>query len=84
MVRIRLRREGAKGRPFYRVVVADGRAPKEGRFIEIVGTYDPLKDDENYKLDLEKIDGWISNGAQPTDTVRSLIKKAKKAAAAAS
>ena len=82
MVRIRLRREGAKGRPFYRVVVADGRAPKEGRFIEIVGTYDPLKDGENYNLDLEKIDGWISNGAQPTDTVKSLIKKAKKAEAA--
>lgn len=82
MVRIRLRREGAKGRPFYRVVVADGRAPKEGRFIEIVGTYDPLKDSENYNLDLEKIDGWIGNGAQPTNTVKSLIKKAKKAAAA--
>lgn len=82
MVRIRLRREGAKGRPFYRVVVADGRTPKEGRFIEIVGTYDPLKDGENYNLDLEKIDGWIANGAQPTDTVRSLIKKARKTAAA--
>jgi len=84
MVRIRLRREGSKGRPFYRVVVADGRAPKEGRFIEIVGTYDPLKDEDNADLDLEKIDGWIANGAQPTDTVKSLVKKAKKAAAEAS
>ena len=84
MVRIRLRREGSKGRPYYRVVVADGRAPKEGRFIEIVGTYDPLKDEDNANLDLEKIDGWIANGAQPTDTVKSLIKKARKAAAEAS
>ena len=84
MVRIRLRREGSKGRPFYRVVVADGRSPKEGRFIEIVGTYDPLKAEDNANLDLEKIDKWIGNGAQPTDTVKSLIKKAKKAAAEAS
>ena len=82
MVRIRLRREGAKGRPYFKVVVADGRSPKEGRFIEVVGNYDPLQEGENYNLDLEKIDDWISKGAQPTDTVRSLVKKARKAAAA--
>ena len=82
MVRIRLRREGAKGRPYYRVVVADGRAPKEGRFIEIVGNYDPLKDGQNCNLDLEKVDDWISKGAQPTDTVKSLIRKVRAAAEA--
>ena len=82
MVRIRLKREGAKGRPYYQVVVADARARKEGRFIEIVGKYDPLQEGENYTLDLEKIDGWLSKGAQPTDTVKSLIKKARSGAAA--
>lgn len=82
MVKIRLRREGAKGRPFYRIVVADSRARKEGRFIEIVGTYDPALDDENCTIDLEKVDSWIGKGAQPSDTVRSLIKKARAAASA--
>ena len=82
MVKIRLRREGAKDRPFYRIVVADSRARKEGRFIEIVGTYDPAKEDDNYTIDLEKVDSWIGKGAQPSDTVRSLIKKARSAASA--
>ncbi|MBL9153036.1 MAG: 30S ribosomal protein S16 [Verrucomicrobiales bacterium] len=82
MVKIRLRREGTKDRPYYRVVVADSRARKDGRFIEIVGNYDPLKDGDNYRLDLEKIEGWLSKGAQPSDTVRSIIKKARAAAKA--
>ena len=79
---IRLKREGAKGRPQFRIVVADGRAPKEGKIIEALGTYQPLADGENYKIDLEKADEWISKGAQPSDTVRSLMKKARKAVAA--
>lgn len=81
-VKIRLKREGSKGRPHFRVVVADGRAPKEGRIIEALGTYDPLAEDNNCKIDLEKAEEWISKGAQPSDTVRSLIKKARKAVAA--
>lgn len=81
MVKIRLRREGSKGRPYYRIVVTDGRARREGPFIESVGTYDPLKEDDQATVDLEKIDHWISKGAQPSDTVRSLIKKARKASA---
>lgn len=79
MVKIRLRREGAKGRPFYRIVVADQRARREGAFIEMIGTYDPLKEENDTTLDLEKADEWIKKGAQPSDTVRSLIKKARKA-----
>ena len=82
MVKIRLRREGTKDRPYYRVVVADSRARKDGRFIEIVGNYDPLKDGDNYRIDLEKIEGWLAKGAQPSDTVRSIIKKARAAAKA--
>ena len=82
MVKIRLRREGTKDRPYYRLVVADGRARKDGRFIEIVGNYDPLKETDNFKVDLEKVDSWIAKGAQPSDTVRSLIKKARAAASA--
>lgn len=81
MVKIRLRREGAKGRPYYRIVVADGRARREGAFIDTVGTYDPLKEKNGAKVDLEKVDEWISKGAQPSDTVRSLIKKARQASA---
>ena len=80
MVKIRLRREGTKDRPYYRMVVADSRARKDGRFIEIVGKYDPLVDGENFKIDLAKVDGWIAKGAQPSDTVRSIIKKARAAA----
>jgi small subunit ribosomal protein S16 len=83
-VAIRLRKEGSKDRPFFRVVVADSRARRDGRFIEIVGTYNPMEDGEdNYKIDLEKIDQWIANGAKPSDTVKSIIKRAKKAAVAA-
>lgn len=83
MVKIRLRREGSKDRPFYRIVVADGRARRQGAFIELLGTYDPLKDTDDFQIDLEKADEWIGKGAQPSDTVRSLIKKARKAQASA-
>lgn len=74
-VKIRLRRVGAKKAPFYRVVVADSRYPRDGRFIEEVGTYDPLTEPSTFKVDGEKVKQWISNGAQPTDTVKSLLKK---------
>lgn len=77
-VSIRLRREGARNRPYYKVVVADSRSPRDGKFIEIIGTYDPKKPDHNSTLKLDRIDHWISQGAQPSDTVRSLIKKNKK------
>ena len=80
-VSIRLRREGAKNRPYYKVVVADSRSPRDGKFIELIGTYDPKKPDHNSTLKLDRIDHWISKGAQPSDTVRSLIKKNKKNAA---
>jgi small subunit ribosomal protein S16 len=83
MVKIRLRREGAKNRPFYRIVVADQRARREGAFIEVIGTYDPLKEEGQTMIDLEKVDKWIGNGAQPSDTVRSLIKNARQAEASA-
>ena len=82
-VSIRLRREGAKNSPYYKVVVADSRSPRDGKFIEILGTYDPKKPDHNSALKLDRIDHWISKGAQPSDTVRSLIKKNKKQAAKA-
>ena len=82
-VSIRLRREGTTNRPYYKVVVADSRAPRDGKFIEIIGTYDPKKPDHNSTLKLDRIDYWVSKGAQPSDTVRSLIKKNKKVAAAA-
>ena len=75
MVKIRLRRVGAKKAPYYRVIVADSRSPRDGRFIEELGTYDPSADGEKIKLDLERAKYWISNGAQPTDTVRGLLKK---------
>ena len=74
-VKIRLRRMGSKKAPFYRVVVADSRTPRDGRFIEEIGTYNPLKDPAEIKIDAEKAQKWISNGAQPTDTVRALLKK---------
>src|ERR1700733_2412505 len=82
-VSIRLRREGAKNRPYYKVVVADSRSPRDGKFIEIIGTYDPKKPDHNSTLKLDRIDHWIARGAQPSDTVRSLIKKNKKQSATA-
>ena len=74
-VKIRLRRMGAKRAPFYRVVVADSRYPRDGRFIEEIGTYDPTKDPAIVNIDSEKAKKWISNGAQPTDTVTALLKK---------
>lgn len=75
MVKIRLRRMGAKKAPYYRVVVADSRFPRDGRCIEEIGTYDPSADGEKVKVDMERVKYWIANGAQPTDTVRGLIKK---------
>ena len=74
-VKIRLRRMGGKKAPFYRVVVADSRYPRDGRFIEEVGYYDPTKEPVEVKIDAEKVQKWISNGAQPTDTVKALLKK---------
>jgi len=74
-VRIRLRRVGAKKEPFYRVVVADSRYPRDGRFIEELGYYNPLTNPAQIKIDREKAEKWIANGAQPTDTVKSLLKQ---------
>src|SRR5437870_13756446 len=82
-VSIRLRREGATNRPYYKVVVADSRSPREGKFIEIIGTYDPKKPGDNSAIKLDRAEYWLSKGAQPSDTVRSLIKKNKKRGAAA-
>jgi len=82
-VAIRLRREGALNRPYFKVVVTDSRSPRDGKFIEIVGTYDPKKVGQNSTLKLDRIEHWISKGAQPSDTVRSLIKKIKNPEAAA-
>ncbi len=75
MVKIRLNRMGAKRQPFYRVVVADSRSPRDGRFIEVVGNYDPTKNPAVVNIDEEKVISWIKNGAKPTDTVRSLLSK---------
>jgi len=72
---------GAKKKPFYRVVVADSRSPRDGRFIEEIGTYNPLVNPAEIKIDVKKADEWIKNGAQPTDTVRALLKKAAAAQA---
>lgn len=74
MVKIRLRRMGAKKAPFYRVVVADSRYPRDGRFIEEIGYYDPTKEPSVVSIDTEKADKWLANGAQPTDTVKKLLK----------
>lgn len=74
-VKIRLRRMGAKKAPFYRIVVADGRYPRDGRFIEELGYYDPTKEPTVVKVDAEKAKTWLANGAQPTDTVRVILKK---------
>ena len=81
-VSIRLRREGAKNRPYYKVVVADSRSPRDGKFIEIIGTYDPKKPDQNSTLKVDRAEYWITRGAQASDTVRSLIKKNKRMATA--
>ncbi len=75
MVKIRLRRMGAKNNPFYRVVVAESLAPRDGRCIEEIGTYNPLADPAEIKIDVERAQYWIKNGAQPTDTARALLKK---------
>ena len=75
MVKIRLRRMGAKKNPYYRIVVADSRSPRDGRCIEEIGTYDPTKDPAAVTVDAEKAKAWIANGAQPTDTVRALLKQ---------
>ncbi len=82
-VKIRMKRVGAKNTPVYRIVVADSRSPRDGKFIEELGTYTPLKKGNNYTLDLERANYWVSKGAQPSETVASFIKKSKRAAAAA-
>ena len=76
MVKIRLRRMGAKKAPFYRVVVADSRYPRDGRFIEEIGIYDPVAEPATLKVDVDRAQAWIKTGAQPTETVRDLLKKA--------
>jgi len=82
-VAIRLRREGALNRPYFKVVVADKRSPRDGKFIEVVGTYDPKKRGHNSTLKLDRVEYWLGKGARPSDTVRSLIKKNKNPEAAA-
>jgi small subunit ribosomal protein S16 len=82
-VKIRLKRIGAKNDPAYRIVVADSRSPRDGRFIEELGTYLPARKDDNCKLNVERVKYWVSCGAQPSETVRSLIRRAEKALAAA-
>ncbi len=82
-VRIRMKRAGAKNSPVFRIVVADSRSPRDGRFIEEIGTYQPLKKGNNVDMDLERAKYWVSKGAQPSETVASFIKKAEKAATAA-
>ena len=79
MVSIRLRREGSLNNPYYKVVVADQRSPRDGKFIEIIGNYNPRKEGDNTNIDLTRADYWIDKGAQPSDTVRSIIKKTRKA-----
>ncbi len=78
-----MKRVGAKNAPVFRIVVADGRSPRDGKFIEEIGTYQPLKKGDNFAMDLERVKYWLSKGAQPSETVASFIKKATKAATAA-
>ena len=80
-VKIRMKRIGAKNTPVFRIVVADARSPRDGKCIEELGTYQPLKKGGNYTLNLDRANYWVSKGAQPSDTVASFIKKARKAAA---
>ena len=82
-VSIRLRREGTKNRPYYKIVVADSRSPRDGKFIEIIGTYDPKLKSDNSSLKIDRAEHWLARGAQPSDTVRSLLKKNRARAAAA-
>ena len=84
MVKIRLRRMGAKKAPYYRVVVADSRYPRDGRFIEILGSYDPKKKGENYAVKMDRVDYWLGNGAGVSETVASILRRARKAKAAES
>jgi len=79
-VKIRMKRVGAKNSPFFRIVVADSRSPRDGKFIEEIGSYQPLKQGDNFILKLDRAQYWVSRGAQPSDTVASFIKKAGKAA----
>jgi small subunit ribosomal protein S16 len=79
MVKIRLARHGAKKRPFYRIVVADSRSPRDGRFLERIGSYDPTKDPAVVEIKQDKLDKWLQSGARPTETVARLIKKVGKA-----
>jgi small subunit ribosomal protein S16 len=81
-VKIRMKRVGTKNMPAFRIVVADSRSPRDGKFIEEIGTYNPLKKGDNFSLKMERAQYWLSKGAQPSDTVASFIKKAGKAAAA--
>lgn len=74
-VKLRLKRMGAKAKPFYRIVAADSRSPRDGRFLEVIGTYDPVKDASKVTVNEEKALYWLNNGAQPTDTVRSILSK---------
>lgn len=76
MVKIRLKRAGAKKAPFYKVVVADSRYPRDGRFIEEIGSYNPMVEPSEIKINAEKVEEWMKKGAQPTDTVKSLLKRA--------
>ena len=78
MVKIRLQRVGKKKAPYYHVVVADSRSPRDGKIIEQIGTYDPMTEPATIKIDTEKVATWIKNGAKPTDTVKALIEKASK------
>ncbi len=78
MVKIRLQRQGAKKAPFYHIVVADSRSPRDGKIVEKIGTYDPMTNPATIVLDNEKVQKWIKNGAKPTDTVKDLIEKASK------
>ncbi|MBI3248120.1 MAG: 30S ribosomal protein S16 [Deltaproteobacteria bacterium] len=83
MVRIRLARHGAKKKPFYRIVVTDSRSPRDGRYLEQIGYYDPTKNPAVVEIKKEKLDRWLQNGAQPSETVGQLIKKARRAVAVA-
>ena len=82
-VKIRMKRIGAKNTPVFRIVVADGRSPRDGKCIEELGTYQPLKKSDNFTLKLDRADYWLSKGAQPSDTVASFIRRVRKAATAA-
>ena len=81
---IRLRREGSKDRPYYRMVVADSRQRRDGRYIDVVGTYNPMQPSHpNYTVDLEKIDSWVAKGAKPSETIASIVRKERRKLASA-